>query len=402
MSKVRLTRGFVRRSKCPAGSSKKDYYDCKHTGFFLEVRKSGGKTYYQRYRDRHGDQKQYRIGPAEVLLPRQARQLGKEVLARALIGDNPTLARAKNHVVPFFAKFVAETYLPFAQKTKRSWRTEETLFRHHILPAIGRHRIDEVSQFDIANIIDAKRKAGLSAGTTNRILVLLRFVFNFATKTCHIGLNTNPTRGLTTLPEVYRQRFLTLEEAHRLLEILATDENRIAGNAIKLLLLTGARRNEVTHARWVDINWKNRTLLVPIAKSGRARNIALSAEAIEVFSSIPRVKDNPYVFPSELTGKPPASLHFPWKRIRKLAALEDVRLHDLRHSFASFLIDKGISLYTVQLLLGHTQPRMTQRYAHLASEKLVQAADVVGELMSVSVTLPRAESFAKTQQTVAG
>jgi integrase len=181
---------------------------------------------------------------------------------------------------------------------------------------------------------------------------------------------------------VCRERFLTQEEAHRLLHALDADENQVAAIAIKLLLLTGARRNEITHAKWEFVNWEKRTLLVPRAKSGRARSIQLNSAALELLRSIPRIDGNPFICPSPVTGRPSPSLHFPWWRIRERAGLCDVRLHDLRHSFASFLVNQGVSLYVVQGLLGHTQARTTQRYAHLANDTLSGAAEMIRNVMA--------------------
>jgi len=147
-----------------------------------------------------------------------------------------------------------------------------------------------------------------------------------------------------------------------------------------LLLLTGGRRNEITQAKWEYVNWERRTLLVPLSKSGKPRAIALNGPALALLRAIPRT-DNPYIFPSPVNGKPSASLFFPWDRIRKRAGLKDVRLHDLRHSYASFLVNQGISLYVVQGLLGHAHSRTTQRYAHLAHETLQDAAELVGDVV---------------------
>lgn len=126
---------------------------------------------------------------------------------------------------------------------------------------------------------------------------------------------------------------------------------------------------------------KASTLFVPLSKSGRPRYVILNADAVRVLNSIPRISGNPYVFPSPITGRPSASLHFPWKRIRSKAGLDDVRLHDLRHSFASALVNDGKGLYTVQQLLGHANGKATQRYAHLSRETLTNAAEAMGKLV---------------------
>ena len=182
-------------------------------------------------------------------------------------------------------------------------------------------------------------------------------------------------------PDACHERFLTPEETQRLLSALDADENQIAARAIKLLLLTGARRNEVTQAKWEHVNWAQRTLLVPLSKTGRPRSIRLNSAALGILRATPRAEDNPFIFPSPTTGRPSPSLHFPWLRIRKRAGLLDVRLHDLRHSFASFLVNNGVSLYVVQGLLGHLNARTTQRYAHLANETLSDAAETVADAL---------------------
>ena len=213
------------------------------------------------------------------------------------------------------------------------------------------------------------------------MLILLRFVFNLANKWGVPGSANNPTSGLKTAPDVCRERFLTTEEAQRLLSTIEKDENRVAAQSIKLLLLTGARRNEITHAKWEYVNWEKRTLLVPHSKSGRSRLIQLNSAALDVLHAVPRHSTNEFIFPSPVTGQPSPSLHFPWSRIRKKSGLVNFRLHDLRHSFASFLVNNGVSLYVVQGLLGHTQARTTQRYAHLVNDTLSNAAEVIQTVM---------------------
>jgi integrase len=222
------------------------------------------------------------------------------------------------------------------------------------------------------------RQKGYASGTTNRVLILLRYIYNLGRKWRIAGMAENPTLGLSTAPDVQRDRFLSPEETQRLIVSIQEDENQVAAQAIMLLLLTGGRRNEITQAKWDYVNWERRTLLVPLSKSGKPRTIALNAQALDLLRTIPRTA-NPHIFPSPINGKPSASLFFPWDRIRKRAGLNDVRLHDLRHSYASFLVNQGVSLYVVQGLLGHAHSRTTQRYAHLAQETLLAAAERVSD-----------------------
>jgi integrase len=281
--------------------------------------------------------------------------------------------------------------MPHVKSYKRSWCTDETVLRIHILPVLGALHVDEITGTAIANLLQSMRDKGYATGTTNRVLILLRYIFNLARKWKIPGVRENPTFGLSTAPDVQRDRFLTPEETQRLIASINVDENKVAAQAIMLLLLTGGRRNEITHAKWDYVDWEKRTLLVPISKTGRPRSIALNGQALALLRSIAPIPGNPYIFPSPVTGRPSASLHFPWTRIRERALLDDVRLHDLRHSFASFLVNQGVSLYVVQGLLGHTQPRTTQRYAHLAQDTLLEAAEVVGRVV---IRQPEAQSSA--------
>ncbi|MBN8958839.1 MAG: tyrosine-type recombinase/integrase [Rhizobiales bacterium] len=377
MPKVTLTTLFVRAAACPPGRAKIDFFDVDQRGFMLEVRSSGGKTFYQRYRNERGRERQFKIGPADAIRLEQARRKARQVLAEAVLGPDPQCRRQELRSIPTFSTLIKEHYLPFAKNTKRSWRTDETVLRLHILPAIGSVPLDQVPSSAITKLISQMREKGYAAGTTNRVLVLLRYIFNLARKWNVPGAKENPTLGLNTAPEMHRERFLTAEEARRLIAAVEADENKAAAGAIMLLLLTGARRNEITQARWEYVEWEKRTLLVPVSKSGRPRRVALNGPAIALLRSLSLTASSPFIFPSAITGRPCPSLFFPWRRIRRRAGLNDLRLHDLRHSFASFLVNQGVSLYVVQGLLGHTQSRATQRYAHLVQQTLSDAAEVV-------------------------
>jgi len=377
MPRVRLDPSFVKCAICPIGRKKIDFFDREQRGFMLEVRCSGGKTFYQRYTDPRGRERQFKIGAADVLRLSVARQMGRAVAAQALVGDDPQARRAELRATPTLAELVRDRYLPHVQGYKRSWQTDETILRVHVLPGLGGQFVDQIRAEQIAAVVQAMREKGYATGTTNRVVIVLRHIYNLARKWRVPGVTDNPTAGLNLAPDVNRERFLTVEEAQRLIVSIEQDENEVARKAIMLLLLTGARRNEITQAKWEHVDWDRKTLFVPLSKSGKPRSIALNAAALEVLRSVHEEPGCPYILPAPSTQRPSPSLYFPWHRIRVRAGLPDLRLHDLRHSFASFLVNKGVSLYVVQGLLGHAHARFTQRYAHLTPNTLLEAAETM-------------------------
>jgi len=378
---VQLSPAFVRHALCPPDHRKIDYFDAVMRGFMLEVRSSGGKTYYQRYTDERGRERQFKIGAANVLTLRQARRKALQIKAEAILGNNPQEERQQRRAIPTLHAFVNDHYLPFVQAYKRSWKTDETVLRIHILPELGRYFLDEIRPEFIIEVTNKMRSEEYAPGTVARIIVILRYVFNLARKWKVLPHGANPASGIPVPPDVQRSRYLSKVEAARLLASIRADENQIAAKAIMLLFLTGARRNEVTQAEWSYIDWQRSTLFVPKSKNGQPRYIQLNSTAIELLKSVPRTDGNPHIFPAPTTGRPMPHLFFPWDRIRKRAGLADLRLHDLRHSFASFLVNNGKRLYEIQKLLGHTNLRSTQRYSHLSHERLGQAAEVVASIV---------------------
>src|SRR5215469_12075494 len=202
MPKVVLTTSLVRGSACPAGVRRVDYFDAAFPGFFLEVRASGGKTFYQRYRDHRGRERQFKIGSAGVLTVSQARRKARSILASAILGNDPQQERKELRATPTLGEFVRESYLPFVKNAKRSWRTDETVLRIHILPRLGTMALDEISDEHVADLLRRLRDGGYASGTTNRVLVLIRYIFNLGRKWGVAGCGKNPTGGLKTVPDV--------------------------------------------------------------------------------------------------------------------------------------------------------------------------------------------------------
>ena len=243
-----FTAHFVRQAVCVPTRKKIDYFDSAQRGFMLEVRCSGGKTYYQRYSDERGRERQYKIGSADLLSLEQARRKGRQIVAEALLGADPQTRRREMRAVPRLRDFVHERYLPYVRTYKISWQTDETVLRIHVLPKFGALALDEIKTDAIAELINRMREDGYASDTMNRVIVIMRYMFNLARKWKLPGVAENPAAGLSAGPDVQRNRFLTEEEAEALVRSLHIDENQTAARAIMVLLLTGSRRNDITQA----------------------------------------------------------------------------------------------------------------------------------------------------------
>ena len=297
-------------------------------------------------------------------------------------GEDPRRDGAP-YEVPTLRTFVSDRYLPYVKEYKRSWDTDETNLRLHLLPMFGDKQMDRITRGEVTALRQQLKQKGYAAGTCNRILVLLKFVFNCALRWETLPSGTiNPCVGVTPFADHgARERYLTDEEVKRLLVGLDSTRQTMVAQIVKLLLYTGARRSEIVNARWEYVDLEQQVLTVPISKSGKPRHIALSDAAVALLKEVPRQPDIPWVFFNPRTKNHPISFFTAWNRIRSNAGIPDVRLHDLRHSYASMLVRAGRSLYEVQKLLGHYDPKVTMRYAHLSPRALVDAANVVANVI---------------------
>lgn len=375
MPVISLSSKICKSLACPAGQTKADFHDAGCKGLMLEVRASGGRTWYLRYSDARGKQHQMRIADAQDLSLELARKRAKELRTEIALGKDPSEEKATLRATPTFAEFAAERYLPYAKLSKKSWNADDSYLRNHLIPAFGSQHLDTITKQQVIAFHHAMLEKGYAPGTCNRCLILTRYIFNLALEWEVPGLTKNPARKVQLLKDETRhERYLSRGEAHRLYEALETSENTQLKFIVPLLLLTGVRKRELLDAQWKDIDFINHLWNIPVGKNG-FRAVPLSDGALAIFSQIPRLKNISYVLPNPETGKPYKSIYYSWNTARTRAGLADVRMHDLRHSFASFLVNHGRTLYEVQRLLGHTQIRTTMKYAHLAKETLVDAAN---------------------------
>jgi integrase len=261
------------------------------------------------------------------------------------------------------------------------------MIKTHIAPNLGRLVMCKVSAFDITNFIETMKHKDLAPGTINRALVLLRYAYKLAQRWQEPGVNLNVWLSIKQLKVDNRiERYLTPEQSANLLHHVKDSLNPQLVFIVAFLIYTGARKREVLEAKWSDINfdqgsWK---------KSNKVRHLPLSEGALETLSAVRdkstcqhsglRVNQNDFIFANPSTGKPFSSFFYSWDKARTQAGMADLRVHDLRHSFASFLVNAGRSIYEVKELLGHADIKTTSRYAHLSQESLKAAVSVVPKL----------------------
>jgi integrase len=371
--KVKFTKSSIQALQCEAAQSRKFIGDTHCRGLCLEVRASGGKTYYLSYRDQRGRQRHHKLANAQDITPQQARRLCDQMRMRLALGEDVAARREIQRTILSVQQFFDQRYLPHAKSYKRSWDSDLSIYRNHIGPALGSLALDEVDGEHISRLM-ASLGGHLSKATANRVLVLLRFMFNLAIRWEVAGLTKNPTaqQPLHKLNN-HRERFLSAEETQRLIHQVNRSLNPVLKFIIPMLLLTGARKREVLDARWQDFDLERRVWRIAFTKSGRERHIPLSDAALQLLANVPRLQGCDWVFANPRTRKPFVTPYISWNTARRAAGLADLRIHDLRHSFASFLVNAGCSLYEVQRILGHSSVTMTQRYSHLSQASLLRA-----------------------------
>ena len=396
MSKIPLTADLVKETVCPKERAKWDIFDTNCKGLMLEVRQSGGKTYYLRYTDQRGRIRQMKLADAQDITLSQARTLADKARAKIAMGEDPKAEKNSLKTIPTFAEFIAQRYLPYVNGYKKAANSDVSYLNNQILPVLGKKYLDEITKKDIIDFHHGLRAKGYKPGTCNRSLILLRYAFNLAIRWEIPGIKSNPTKDVPLFDDHdgKRDRFLSPEETQRLFVAVQQSSNPMLQYIITMLILTGARKREVLDCRWEDLDLDKRQWRIPTTKAGRPRYVPLSSGAITLLANVPHDSRCPYVFANPKTKKPYESIFNSWNTARKQAGLSEVRIHDLRHSFASFLVNAGRSLYEVQRILGHTQIKTTQRYAHLSQDTLLDAADAVGNLIGVT-PLPAAPSPAQ-------
>jgi integrase len=376
MPTVNLSPQVVKDASCPKDKRKCDLFDSNCKGLMLEIRATGGKTYYLRYQDTRGRTRQLRLALEQDVTLLQARKLAEKKRNLIALGQDPCEEKEQAKKVPTFAAFIEDQYLPYVKSYKRSWDTDVSLLKNHLLPRFGKRYMDEITRQDIVKMHADRKASGAAPGSANRLLIMMRYIFNLTLKWEVPGIKVNPCKGIPLMEENNKmERYLSVDEAERLYRAVCKSENTMLKYIVPMLILTGARKREVLDAKWEDFDQGRRAWRIPISKSGKARHVPLSDGALALLATMPRDMNCKWAFANPDTDMPYVSVFCAWNTARKSVGLSDVRMHDLRHSFASLLINSGRTLYEVQHILGHTQVKTTQRYAHLSQDTLLAAAN---------------------------
>lgn len=363
------------------------YWDTETAGFGLRVYPSGRKAFVVTYRVR-GKQRFYTVGRYGELTIDDARTKAFETLARARKGEDPSgdrlASRRSPTVADLFARYMKE-HARVKMKPK-SARRDELAWKRHLLPRFGHRKVADIQRADVAQVHAEMASTPVMA---NRVRSVLSMAFNLAEVWGWRPEGSNPCRHVRRYKEQARERYLSESELRRLGSVLAEaeeswDVSRHAIAAIRLLILTGCRSIEIRTLRWEFVDFERRCLRLPESKTGR-KTVQLNAGALEILETLERIDGNPFVIPGKKAGAHLYSLEWLWNRIREAAKLEDVRIHDLRHTYASYAVNAGFTLPVIGKLLGHSKTATTERYAHLAVDPIRQANEKIGATLGATL-----------------
>lgn len=367
----------------------RDYivFDSEIPGFGVRVFKTGRKSFVLQYR--YGRRlRRMTIGACHALSPAEARTKARIMLASVEMGNDPQAKIEESRhglTVADLAERFRRDHIEIKLKPGTQREYEHSL-KKYILPTFGTMLVNEVKRHDVATLHHRMYKTPAQANRTLRVISLM---FNLAEMWGIREEGINPCKYVKRYPEKPKERFLSSQEISRLGQVLDEldkegIEEKSSLYAIRLLLLTGCRLSEILTLKWEYINFVGKSLHLPDSKTG-PKVVHVASAVINVLQQmqecIERPKGNPYVIYGKIPGSHLINLQKPWRRIRKQTGLEDVRIHDLRHTFASNAVSLGQSLPMIGKMLGHKQVQTTARYAHLAVEPLKNATeDVVKNL----------------------
>ncbi|MBF0184680.1 MAG: tyrosine-type recombinase/integrase [Magnetococcales bacterium] len=369
-----------------AGDKDEYVWDSDLAGFGLKITPAGRKIYLVQYRVA-GRTRRVTIGPHGPVTPDQARAEASKLLGQVASGQDPAETRAAAKTVPTLAEAMERFFTEHAEsKNKPRTVTEyRKLANGVILPQLGAYRIDAITRSQVAKLHHEQRETPYQG---NRALALLSVVFNWMEA---VGLrpdHSNPTLHVKRYKEQKRERMLSDDDLARLGQAITEAEQGGASPhaiaAIRLLVLTGARLNEILTLKWAEVDFQSGALRLSDSKTG-AKSVALNPPALELLATIPRLEGNDHVIAGKIAGHSMVNINRSWRAIREAAGMPTLRIHDLRHAYASVGASMGMSLPVIGKLLGHTQTQTTARYAHLSDDPLKKATRMIGERIQAAM-----------------
>ena len=386
MAKVHITNNFVVKTMCKEDKIKEVFYDVDLVGFLLEIRSNQTKTFYFQS-SINGKRKMVKLGNYPSINASDAK------LKCIELKDNINHVKQNINLIEFeknlnnnqsnitFLEFYDNHYLPYIKAQIKSYETNVSVFKNHILKDLSKTPMLDLKKLDVKRLHNEMiTLKNLSRATANKFLIFLSSAYKLANE-LELFDNYNPCRGIKEFElNNQRQIFLSKTQTKKLLNEVNKSSNIHLKYIVPMLLLSGARKREVLDAKWNDFDMLNNLWTIPITKNGKKRILPVTKPLQTILNQIPKDK-TPYLFASPLTLKPYISIYQSWNSARIKANLKEVRMHDLRHTYASALVNAKCSLYEVQILLGHSTAKMTQRYAHLSNESLMRAASNAGRLV---------------------
>lgn len=355
------------------------WWDTELERFGIRIYPSGKKAFVISYW--HGRIKRLKtIGAHGLLTLVQARERAKKDLSMLLDGEDPKAKTEASRKAMLFKDFAEDYITREVMPHHKGWAQEVNRIRGHLVKHFGNYPVVSITHDQVTSVHLEIGK--VHQASANRVIKILS---SMLTKAENWGIvpkgTSNPAKGISFYREYARERYVTPEELPALIEAIE-QEDIYPRSAFWLYLLTGFRKNELIAATWSQVDIANRQFILPDSKGGRPHHLPLTVEAMAILENIPRLQGNPHIFPGAKEGAHLVDLKTPWKRIRARSGLEDVRIHDLRHTIASWLVQGGNSLYLVGKILNHKDLRTTERYARFAQDNLRDALESTGKRMT--------------------
>jgi integrase len=363
--------------------TQRELCDSLCTGLRLMVGKTTPprKSWLFRYRHR-GRKRAIGLGEFPAVSLKVARERVLEMKSRLAHGEDPADQLELRKAIPGFTTFARRDYLPHAKNTKRSWKDDQCRLETGAIPLFKERPIDTITTRDMQQF-HAAMKAKNSPSTANRHLTLLQRMFTLAVE--WNLLEKNPCKGVKKFQESQgAEHFLSEDEVKRFLAALDHSENPVMASALRMLLFTGLRKREVLDLLWSDVDRNAGNIVLRFTKSGRVRTVPLSSAALREIEAMweRREGKHPYVWPGQGCNAPIINPQKCFNAALRRAKIKGCRIHDLRHTYASTLVNAGATLFEVQKALGHASSQMTQRYSHLTDSTLRDRAEMAGQRLT--------------------